>query len=43
MSAVVIEGAGRTSKDGNIAFKALQQFRKSTNFTAGTVEVFIVP
>jgi hypothetical protein len=29
MSAVVAEGAGRTSKDGNIAFEALQQFANS--------------
>jgi hypothetical protein len=43
MAAVIIKGAATAAQDRNITFKALQQFCKSVNFTAGTVEVFIPP
>lgn len=41
MTTVIIKSAGRTTQDRNITFKALQQFMKSCNFTAGTIEVLI--
>ena len=41
MTTVIIKRARAAAQDGNIAFKALQQFRKSINFTTGTIEVFI--
>ena len=41
MTTVIIKGARAAAQDGNIAFKALQQFCKSINFTTGTIEIFI--
>lgn len=41
--AVVIKGSFASVQDGYIALKTLQQLLKSINFTAGTVEVFVVP
>ncbi len=43
MAAVVIKGSLASAKDGNIALKTLKQFLKSCNFTAGTVEVLVIP
>jgi hypothetical protein len=43
MPAVIVKSAGAATQDRNITFKALQQFRKSINFTTGTIEVLIVP
>ena len=43
MATVVVEGSGRTPKQRDIAFEALEKLGKSINFTAGTIEVFVVP
>jgi len=43
MAAVVVEGSGASAKDGDVAFKALKQCFKAGNFTAGTVEVLVIP
>ena len=43
VAAVVVKGSLASAKDGNIAFKTLKQLLKSCNFTAGTVEVFVIP
>ena len=43
MAAVVVKGAPASAEDGNIALKTLKQLLKSCNFTAGTVEVFVIP
>ncbi len=41
MAAVIVEGAGASAQNGNIALKALQQFGKSLNFTACPMEIAI--
>jgi len=43
MPAVVVKGARTPAEDRNIALKTLQQCFKSNNFTAGTVEVLVIP
>ena len=43
VAAVVVKGSLASAQDGNIAFKTLKQLLKSCNFTAGTVEVFVIP
>ena len=43
MAAIVIESAGAPTQNGNVALKALEQFSKSGNFAAGTVQVLIIP
>lgn len=43
VTAVVVEGAGASTQDGDVAFEALKQSFKSANFTTGTVEVLVVP
>ncbi len=41
MTTVIIKSAGRPAQDRNITLKALKQFGKSCNFSAGTIEVLI--
>ena len=41
--AIVVEGSGASAEDRNIALKTLEQCLEATNFTAGTVEVLVVP
>jgi hypothetical protein len=43
VAAVVVKGSPASSEDGNIALKTFKQLLKSCNFTAGTVEVFVIP
>ncbi len=43
MAAVVIKSTGASAQDGNVALKALEQKLKACNFTAGTVEVLVIP
>ena len=43
VAAVVGKGSLASAEDGNIALKTLKQLLKSCNFTAGTVEVFVIP
>jgi len=43
MAAIIIKGSLPAAKDGDVAFKTLQLRSKSGNFTAGTIEVLIIP
>jgi hypothetical protein len=43
VTAIVVKGAGASSKDRDVTFKALKQYFKSANFTTGTVEVLVIP
>ena len=43
VTAVVIKGTWTSAEDGYVALKTLQQFCKSINFVAGTIEIFIIP
>ena len=42
MPAVVIKGALRATEDTDIALKALQQFIKTCDLPAGTVQILVV-
>ncbi|WP_447950764.1 hypothetical protein [Chryseobacterium koreense] len=41
MPRVIIKGAFASAQDGNISFKALQEFGKTVNFARSTVEKFV--
>ncbi|WP_262908476.1 MULTISPECIES: hypothetical protein [Chryseobacterium] len=41
MPRVIIKGAFASAQDGNISFKALQEFGKTVNFARSTVEEFV--
>jgi hypothetical protein len=43
MPGIIIKSSGTSAQDGNISFKALQQFRKTSNFVAGAVQKFVRP
>ena len=43
VAAIVVEGTGASAQDGDVAFKALEHCFKPVNFTAGTVEVLVIP
>jgi hypothetical protein len=43
VAAVVLECALASAKDGYIALKALEHCLKAANFTAGAVEVLVIP
>jgi len=43
MAAIIIKSFFTAAKDGDVAFKTLQLRSKSINFTAGTIEVLVIP
>ena len=43
VTTVVVKGAGTSSQNGDVALEAMKQCFKSANFTAGTIEVLVIP
>ena len=40
---IIVEGTFASAQDGNISFKALQEFGKTVNFARGTIQEFVRP
>ena len=40
---IIVEGTFASAQDGNISFKALQEFGKTVNFARGTIQEFVGP
>ncbi|WP_246012331.1 hypothetical protein [Chryseobacterium salivictor] len=43
MTRIIIEGSLAPAQDGNISFKALQEFSKTVNFARSTIQKFVRP
>ena len=43
MPGIIVEGTFASAQDGNISFKALQEFGKTINFARGTIEKLVSP
>jgi hypothetical protein len=40
---IIVEGTLASAQDGNISFKALQEFGKTVNFARSTIQEFVGP
>ena len=43
MAAIVVECAGATAQNGDVALKAIKQCFEAINFATGTVEILVIP
>jgi len=43
MPGIIVERSGAPAQNGNIPFKALQEFGKTVNFARGTIQEFVGP
>ena len=43
MPGIIIKGSFASAQNGNISFKALQEFGKTVNFARGTIEKLVSP
>ncbi len=43
MTAVIIKGSFTATQYGDVSFESMQQFGKTSNFTTGPIEVFVIP